>query len=131
MAAHLELGRQGEDLAAAFLEAKGYYILDRNYCFEKAEIDLVALRLEPAELVFAEVKTRSSSLWGHPEVAVSPAKQRLMFRAADSYLYEKHMFTVPVRFDIIAVSLADVDHPLIHHIEDAFRMTGSAFEDPR
>ena len=61
MASHNELGKKGEDLAAGFLEAKGYHIMDRNYRFMKAEVDLVALQLEPAELVFVEVKTRSNT----------------------------------------------------------------------
>lgn len=125
MAAHNELGKQGETLAAELLETKGYHILDRNYRFEKGEIDLVGLCLEPAELVFVEVKTRRSAKWGHPEEAVSQAKQQLIFRAADAYLHEKNMRTVPVRFDIMAVILPMSGEPMFHHIEDAFRMEGS------
>lgn len=122
MARHNEIGKQGEDIAASFLEAKGFHILDRNYRFEKAEIDMVALQLAPAELVFVEVKTRSTTYDPtNPEDAVTIEKQRLIFKAADAYLYEKQMWTVPIRFDIIAVHLAVPDHPMIHHIEDAFR----------
>lgn len=122
MARHNDIGKQGEDIAASFLETKGFHILDRNYRFEKAEIDMVALQLEPAELVFVEVKTRSTTYDPtHPEDAVTTEKQRLIFKAADAYLYEKQMWTVPIRFDIIAVHLAVPDHPMIHHIEDAFR----------
>ena len=73
-------------------------------------------------MIFVEVKTRSSGQWGHPELAVSERKQHLIFKAADSYLYEKQMSTVPVRFDIIAITFEQAEHPLIHHIEDAFRM---------
>jgi putative endonuclease len=124
MAAHNETGKQGEALAAGLLEAKGYHILDRNYRFEQAEVDLVALRLEPAELVFVEVKTRSTRSGGYPEAAVTPAKQRLLFKAADAYIYEKQLFTVPVRFDVIAVELHDPQNPLFQHFEDAFRMIG-------
>lgn len=124
MAAHNELGEQGEQLAADFLEAKGYNILDRNYRFRRAEIDLVALRMEPAELVFVEVKTRSQTEFTHPEEAVDEAKRKAMFRAADSYIYERQLSTVPVRFDIIAISMDNPEHPIIHHIEDAFRMMG-------
>ncbi|RMG65957.1 MAG: YraN family protein [Bacteroidetes bacterium] len=124
MATHNDLGKQGEDLACQFMEAKGYHILDRNYRFERAEIDIAALRLDPPELVFIEVKTRSSEEWGYPEASVTPAKQALIFKAADSYLYEKQMDTVPVRFDIIAINMQNPEHPLIHHIEDAFRMVG-------
>ncbi|MEM7660512.1 MAG: YraN family protein [Bacteroidota bacterium] len=124
MAEHNELGKRGEELAASFLEAKGLQILDRNYRFERAEIDIAALSLDPPELIFVEVKTRSSGQWGHPEMAVTEKKQQLIFQAADSYLYEKQMSTVPVRFDIIAITYEQTDHPMIHHIEDAFRMFG-------
>ncbi|MEO0895617.1 MAG: YraN family protein [Bacteroidota bacterium] len=125
MADHNELGKQGEELATAFLAAKGYHVLDKNYRYERAEIDLVALRMDPAELVFVEVKTRSTDLWGQPEESVTEAKQKQIFKAADAYLYEKNMWTVPVRFDIIAITLKDPNNPLFHHIEDAFRMKGS------
>ncbi|WNJ17238.1 YraN family protein [Pontibacter sp. G13] len=122
MAAHNELGKRGEEIAAGFLEAKGLNILDRNYRYEKAEVDLVALCLDPAELIFVEVKTRSSEAFGYPEESVDEAKKKLIFKAADSYVYEKQMSTVPVRFDIISINMQNPEHPLIHHIEDAFRM---------
>jgi len=121
MAAHNELGKKGEDLAEDFMTAKGFHILDRNYRYERAEIDLVALSMDPAELVFVEVKTRSTNQWGHPEEFVTPEKQKLIFKAADAYLYEKNMWTVPVRFDIIAITLKQNQEPLFHHLEDAFR----------
>ena len=124
MAAHNDLGKKGEDIAAGFLEAKGFNILDRNYRFQRAEVDIVALQLSPAELVFVEVKARSGVEGPFPETAVSAQKQRLIFKAADSYLYEKQMRTVPVRFDVIAIQNADTDHPLIQHFEDAFRLIG-------
>lgn len=117
-----ELGKRGEDIACEFLEAKGYNILDRNYRFEKAEIDIAALMLEPAELIFVEVKTRSGAFAHRPEESVSAQKQQHIFRAADAYLYEKGMASVPVRFDIIAIQILANGEPVIHHIEDAFRM---------
>ena len=124
MAEHNELGKIGEELAADFLQVKGYNILDKNYRYEKGEIDLVAFRMEPAELVFVEVKSRSSEKWGYPEESVTEAKKQRIFKTADAYLYEKNMWTVPVRFDIIAINLKDKNNPLFHHIEDAFRMFG-------
>lgn len=122
MAAHNELGQQGENIAVGFLEAKGFQILDRNYRFQKGEIDIVALMLDPAELVFVEVKTRSDEKWGHPEEAITEKKKKLIFKTADCYLYEKGMNTVPVRFDVIAINMKMPEHPLIEHFEDAFRM---------
>lgn len=121
MAQHNETGILGENIAAGFLEAKGYNIMDRNYRFEKAEIDIVALRLTPAEVVFVEVKTRSTSAFGNAEEAVTEAKKKLIYKVADAYLYEKQLWTVPIRFDIIAIHLDNPEHPMIHHIEDAFR----------
>ncbi|MCI4671416.1 MAG: YraN family protein [Bacteroidia bacterium] len=124
MADHNELGKKGEQLACEFLMTKGYHILDQNYRYEKGEIDLVVLRMEPAELVFVEVKTRSSEKWGFPEESVTEAKKKMIFKTADAYLYEKNMWTVPVRFDIIAINMKDPENPMFHHIEDAFQMIG-------
>ncbi|MFN0203109.1 MAG: YraN family protein [Bacteroidia bacterium] len=121
MAKHNEIGKLGENIAASFLEVKGFHILDRNYAFEKAELDLVALQLEPAELVFVEVKTRSTEGYTFPEEAVTADKKQRLYKAADAYLYEKQMWTVPIRFDIIAINVKDPENPLIYHIEDAFR----------
>ncbi len=129
MAKHYDLGKKGEELAVGFLEAKGYQVMDRNYRFQKAEIDIVTLRLKPAELVFVEVKTRSNTQESFPEESITAQKRKLIFKAADSYLYEKQLLTVPVRFDIIAISMDDPDHPLIHHIEDAFRMDDFSLGD--
>lgn len=121
MAQHNEIGKQGEAIAAGFLETKGLHILDKNYRFDKSEIDIVALQLEPAEVVFVEVKTRSTEYAGYPENTIDETKKKHLFRAADAYLYEKQLLTVPARFDIIAISLQNPEHPMIYHIEDAFR----------
>ena len=129
MAQHNELGKKGEELAAEFLTAKGYQVLDRNYRFQRAEVDLVLLRLDPAEVVFVEVKTRSQTQGSFPEEAVTPAKRKQIFKVADSYLYEKQLLSVPVRFDILAISLDDPENPLFHHIEDAFRLDSFSLGD--
>ncbi|MEM6265687.1 MAG: YraN family protein [Bacteroidota bacterium] len=121
MAHHNQIGNKGEDLAAGFLETKGYIVLDRNYRFQRAEVDIVAMRLEPAEVVFVEVKTRTDTSGEYPEAAVTEKKKQQMYKVADSYIYERQLRTVPIRFDIIAISMDNPEHPLIHHIEDAFR----------
>ncbi len=124
MSAHNDLGKKGESLAVSFMQAKGYQILDTNYRYQRAEIDLVALRLDPAEVVFIEVKTRSDTRFTFPEESISYQKKKLIFKAADSYLYEKQLQTVPVRFDIISIGMDNPDEPTFHHIEDAFRLDG-------
>lgn len=119
------LGETGEDVAAAYLEAGGYVILDRNYRFERAEIDLICY--EPAadgapggELVFVEVKTRTGVGFGRPEEAISETKRRHIVRAARAYLHERRLERSPCRFDAISILLAPGKEPEIEHFKRAF-----------
>ncbi|MCS7083075.1 MAG: YraN family protein [Bacteroidetes bacterium] len=112
-----ELGRQGEALAAAYLERKGWRILDRNYRFERAEVDLVAT--DGREIVFVEVKTRASLDMGYPEEAVTAHKQRQLYRVAQAWLQERRMWGAPIRFDILAIVWPPGGQPSIEHLEDA------------
>jgi len=73
-ASHLISGKNGEDIARKFLLAKGYDILDENWRFEKAEIDLIAFF--ERKLIFIEVKTRSAIGFGQPETFVDKKKQK-------------------------------------------------------
>jgi putative endonuclease len=116
MAAHNDLGKQGEDAACQYLITLSYEILARNYRYAKAEIDIIAQ--VGATLVFVEVKTRSSTSYGHPEDSVTATKQRLLLDAMDNYLEEQKISSEP-RFDIIAVTIIQGKTD-IHHIIDAF-----------
>ena len=118
-------GDKGEAIAAAYLEGKGYRILERNYRYEHAEVDLVCFK--PAakykaggELVFAEVKTRTGLGFGHPEDAVTEAKQHNLIHAAEAYLYERKLEGAPCRFDVISIILQRGREPEIEHFENAF-----------
>ncbi len=119
------LGDRGEELAARFLESQGYVILDRNYRFQRAEVDLICL--EPTsdtssrgEIVFAEVKTRSGLGFGRPEEAVSEEKRRHIVRAAQAYLHERRLEKAACRFDVISILLQDGSDPKIDHFKRAF-----------
>lgn len=114
-----ELGKRGEELAAAYLESKGYLVLDRNYRFEKAEIDIVAF--DHTQIIFVEVKSRSGTYFGRPEEYVTEAKEKNIKRAAEAWIYERKMDTALVRFDIIAIVQNKNEAPEITHFEDAFR----------
>lgn len=118
-----ELGRQGEEVAAAFLEAKGYRVLDRNYRFEREEIDLVCFEPNPTntggDIVIVEVKARSGSRFGPPEAAVDQAKQQSILRVTEAYLHERRLMPTPIRFDVVAV-MFDTDEPTVEHFENAF-----------
>lgn len=116
MAAHNELGKEGEDEAARFLEAQGYRIRHRNWRSGRKELDIVAEH--QGELVIVEVRTRGNRKYGAPEESISEAKIRRIVSSADAYL-RKFCIDMPVRFDII--SLTGESTPLaIEHIENAF-----------
>ena len=117
MAQHLELGRAGEALAKTHLENSGYEILDENWTYGKAEIDLIAYKNKV--IIFAEVKTRTGTGFGQPEDFVDARKQRLLAEAADEYIYLMN-HQGEVRFDIISVLFDKQKNYTLKHIEDAF-----------
>lgn len=110
-----QFGKLGEDIAAGYLERKGYIILKRNYRYQKTEIDIIC-RFH-GEIVFVEVKTRTSDDMAYPERAVSKAKQKNIRITAENYL-EEIAYRGSTRFDIIAVVKGDKFE--IEHFEDAF-----------
>ena len=116
MAEHNELGKQGEALAIEFLQQKGYEILETNWTFQKAEIDIIAQK--DSVLAIVEVKTRSSIDFGLPQDFVTPKKIQLLVKAVNEYVIAKDL-EVEVRFDIIAIHKDGTEHHL-EHIEEAF-----------
>lgn len=118
-----ETGRRGEDLAAALLEGKGYRVLDRNYRWQREEVDIVAFQPAPANdggtIVFVEVKARRGTGFGRPEAAVDAAKQQAVMRVAEAYLHERRLMPSPTRFDVVAV-LFGQGEPEVEHFENAF-----------
>ena len=78
------LGARGEQLAADWYTAQGYQVVARNWRCREGELDLVVAR--DGELVFCEVKTRSSDRFGTPAEAVTPAKQRRLRVLAARFL---------------------------------------------
>ena len=112
-----QLGDHGEDLAAAALKQQGYKILERNYVTPLGEIDLIARQGEV--LVVVEVKTRRGLSFGAPQDAVHPGKQDRLRRLAEYYLKAKRLTETPVRFDVVAITLAD-NIPQVEIIPNAF-----------
>jgi putative endonuclease len=115
--ARRQLGDQGEDLAAAALRQQGYKILERNYVTPLGEIDLIAQK--GRTVVVVEVKTRKSLRFGSPQESVSLTKQKRLRRLADYYLKDKRLTGAPVRFDVVAVTLAG-EGPQVEIIPNAF-----------
>lgn len=93
-------GRLGEDSAAEFLKSQGYKILKCNYKNKMGEIDIIAKKGE--DLVFAEVKTRSSAEFGTPAQAVTYNKKQRIINTAKWYVMENPT-ELNIRFDIIEV----------------------------
>ncbi|EGV43754.1 YraN family protein [Bizionia argentinensis JUB59] len=116
MAEHNELGELGEQLAAEYLQAKGYIILERNYYFQKAEVDIIAEYKN--ELICVEVKTRNSNFFGDPQEFVTAGKVKLLVKAMDAYIIENDI-DLSCRFDIVAV-LKNKKIETITHYENAF-----------
>lgn len=112
-----KVGDQGEDLAAEYLERKGYTILQRNFRRRSGEIDLIAYR--KGVLAFCEVKSSRYRGESHPEIRVDCKKQIKLTRCARAYLLANPPPFEACRFDVIAVK-AHQGRTVVEHIENAF-----------
>lgn len=119
-ATHLESGAQGEEYAARLLKKARYKIIERNFRTPIGEIDIVARDGEC--LVFVEVRTRSSVVYGLPEETIDARKKERLHKAARWYLQKHRLGEIPCRFDVVAVVRTDEDtEPDAKIIKDAFR----------
>jgi len=116
MASHNELGKKGEQLAVNYLVENGYDILERNYRFNKAEVDIIAQKEDVLAII--EVKTRSTADFGNPQDFVKPKQIQNLVKAVDEYVTINSL-DVDVRFDIIAI-VKEKKEFKIEHLEDAF-----------
>ena len=111
------LGSAGEDLAARWLENRGFVLLARRWRCRLGEIDIVGY--DGDTLVFIEVKTRTSSLFGHPEETLRIGQRARIVRAALAFMRQKRVKGCDVRFDVMAVMGSE-----IRHIPGAFGLGG-------
>ncbi|MCB9284810.1 MAG: YraN family protein [Lewinellaceae bacterium] len=117
MAEHHETGKRGEDLATDWLRKNEYEILEKNWRYSRAEVDIIARK--NGTLIFLEVKTRRTEKFGHPAAFVTPRKRRFLADAAQEYMRQTgHDWAF--RFDIISVLLVPGYLPKIEHFPDAF-----------
>jgi len=116
MAQHNKLGKKGEQLAVDFLMENGYKIVERNYIFDKAEVDIIARKEDVLAIV--EVKTRSTTDFGNPQDFVKPKQIQRLVKAVDEYINVKQL-DVEVRFDIIAI-VKENNSFKIEHLVNAF-----------
>ena len=115
MAHNAELGRRGEQLAVDHLEARGMAVIDRNWRCRLGEIDITAR--DGRDTVFIEVKTRTSTDYGHPFESITPVKLARMRRLAIAWCEATDAPVSRLRIDAVAV-LAPVEAPaLVEHLE--------------
>ena len=119
MAAHNDLGKWGEEYAAAYLQGKGYVILERDWKSGHHDLDIVGI--DKDTLVIVEVKTRRNRLFGSPEEAIDYKKLKNLQSAVNHYVKSHHV-NAPVRFDIISIVGTIDSEPEIDHIKDVALM---------
>ncbi|WP_029144316.1 YraN family protein [Microbacterium luticocti] len=117
MAAKDELGRAGEQRAAAYLSARGFAVLDRNWRAPGGELDVVARR--DGTVVFVEVKTRRSDGFGDPLEAVDARKRARLWRLAQAWCAaHPEQARAMRRLDVIGITGPDPDTARLEHLED-------------
>ena len=109
-------GKDGEETAKRFLLEKGYEILETNWRFKKYEVDIISKTGQT--IVFVEVKTRKSDIFGEPEIFVNRQKQNFLVAAAHQYITQNNI-DVESRFDIIAILQLN-NNQTVKHLEAAF-----------
>lgn len=117
MTKHSEIGLKGEQIAADFLQNKGYSILHRNWRSGKKEIDIIAHKQDM--LVVVEIKTRSRVQVGFPEDSVNTKKRSYLRIAAEMFINENPQYR-NIRFDIISIWMESGNIKEIMHFEEAF-----------
>jgi len=114
------IGHKCEEIAKNYLLDEGYEILEKNWRYSRAEIDIIAKKNNC--LIFIEVKARNSLYYGLPEEMVDEQKQHLVFGAAQRYM-EKINYDWEIRFDIISIHLIEVTEYKnydLKHLKDVF-----------
>ncbi|MBQ8047519.1 MAG: YraN family protein [Prevotella sp.] len=115
MARHNEIGKWGEDVAAAFLQEKGYAIVERDWRSGHRDLDLVAR--DGDRMVFVEVKTRQDGSYASPAYTLNQRKLSNVAQAIHHYIHTKNIVE-DFRVDIIIVAGSPGKTPEITHLED-------------
>lgn len=101
MATQVDIGREGERLACAYLAENGYTLLHHNWRYGRFELDIIATKNDMLHVV--EVKFRSYQQFGHPEEAVTKKKLRALLQAIDQYLFLYPQYK-DFRLDILSIT---------------------------
>lgn len=113
---HIELGQNGEQIAVNHLVNKGFEIIERNYKWKNAEIDIICKKNNL--LIVVEVKTRNSIALGEPYLSVTRSKQKQIIKVTNRYI-ELNNVQEEIQFDVVSIIL-NQHQTKIEHIENAF-----------
>ncbi len=114
---NIELGKQGEEIAAKYLQQEGYKIISRNYRSRYGELDIICTHNQT--MVFVEVKTRKSTNFGSPEESITRSKKEHIRKVALIYLESNPQPFREIRFDVIGILVEGKSHR-INHLRAAF-----------
>ena len=113
------LGATGEEIAVDYLVSQGYVVFDRNWRSKSGEIDIIASEKfnSQDELIFIEVKTRSSRDYGDPIEAITTTKYLRMYRLALEWLSENSASREAWRLDVISIVISRAQEIEIDHLK--------------
>jgi putative endonuclease len=117
MAAHHEFGRAGEQMAAEWLEQRGFHIIFRNWKFRRYEVDIIASRAGILHMI--EVKSRHDDLFGKPEDWVNYKKGRHLLSAGEAFQHQYPEWML-IQYDIVSILLTGDGKPDLFFIEDVY-----------
>ena len=106
----VDKGKFGESVAASYLEKQGYQVIERNFRCRLGEVDIICKKNN--QIVFVEVKTRTSDQYGAPSEAVTKDKVGKIRKVAALYMMSEKITNYQVKFDVMEI--------LLNHIENAF-----------
>lgn len=109
------IGKKGEERAQKYLQELGYRILDKNFRSRFGEIDLIAL--DSSTLVFIEVKTRTTLLFGHPSEAIQTKKLKKLLKTSQYYQILHRNLPALIRFDAVEI-IYSYNNVTINHIKN-------------
>lgn len=113
-----EVGDMAEEIAAEYLASNGCRVLDKKFSYKQlGEVDIIVE--EGKEVVFVEVRFRTSTVYGTPEESLRPGKLRKIRRTALMWLTINGRTRAACRFDVIAIDLVGGE-PVIRHLRNAF-----------
>jgi putative endonuclease len=112
-----QLGALGEQLAVDYLTALGLQVIERNWRCRYGELDVIATDLAARAVVFVEVKTRTTDLFGGVAEAVTPQKVRRLRRLAALWLAGQNDRWAQVRIDVVGVRIGQRRTPELTHVQ--------------